>query len=221
MQKRFWPLLIVISVFLSAQAQAKMYKWTDEKGEVHYGDSMPAQYLKKEHSELNQQGLTVKQISAEDTDAQRAEKARHAQMAKEKADRLAEEQKRDRVLLDTYTTERDLVAARDARFEAVDSQIHLSESIISDSQKKLDAGEKLAKSLKAQGKPIPESLEDKIKREQSQIATQEDVKQSRVKQRKEIADQFNGYIARFRVLKVEQAKRRQELENGSSSPGNH
>ncbi len=116
------------------------------------------------------------------------------------------------MLLDTYTTERDLIAARDARFEAVDSQIQLSESIIDDSKKKLESSQKLADSLKKQGKPIPETLTAKIEREQSQIATQEDVKQSRVKQRKDIADQFNGYIARFRVLKQQQEQMRKELE---------
>jgi hypothetical protein len=212
MQKRFWPFLIVICAFLAAPVHAKLYKWTDENGEVHYGDSIPAQYLKKQHDELNQQGLTVKQVSAEETEAQRAEKARLAEIQKEKAKKQAEEQKRDRVLLDTYTTERDLVAARDARFEAVDSQIQLSQSIIDDSQKKLASSQKLADSLKAQGKPIPDTLTAKIEREQSQIATQEDVKQSRVKQRKDIATQFNGYIERFRVLKAQQEQMRQELE---------
>jgi hypothetical protein len=213
MQKRFWPLFIIIGAFLAAPVQAKLYKWKDDNGEVHYGDSIPAKYLKKQHDELNQQGQTVKQISAEDTPEQRAEKRRLAKIAKEKEKLKAEQQRRDRVLLDTYTTERDLVAARDARFEAVDSQIQLSESIISDAKKKLASSQKLADSLKAQGKPIPETLTAKIEREQGQIATQEDVKQSRVKQRKAIADQFNGYIARFRVLKQQQDEARKELEN--------
>jgi hypothetical protein len=213
MQKRFWPLFIIIGAFLAAPVQAKLYKWTDEKGEVHYGDSIPSQYLNKKHDELNQQGQTVKQISAEETPEQRAEKRRLAKIEKEKAKLEAEKQRRDRVLLDTYTTERDLVAARDARFEAVDSQIQLSESIISDSKKKLASSQKLADSLKKQGKPIPETLTAKIEREQGQIATQEDVKQSRVKQRKEIADQFNGYIERFRVLKQQQDKARKEFKN--------
>ena len=203
----------MIGAFLVTPVQAKLYKWKDENGEVHYGDSIPPQYLKKQHDELNQQGQTVKQVSAEETAEQRAEKRRLEKIAKEKAQAEADKQRRDRVLLDTYTTERDLIAARDARFEAVDSQIHLSESIISDSKKKLASSQKLADSLKAQGKPVPETLIAKIKREQSQIATQEDVKQSRVKQRKDIADQFNGYIARFRVLKKQQEQMRKELEN--------
>jgi hypothetical protein len=213
MQKRFWPLFIILGVFLAAPVQAKLYKWKDDNGEVHYGDSIPAKYLKKQHDELNQQGQTVKQVSAEETAAQRAEKARLEKVEQEKEKLKAEQQRRDRVLLDTYTTERDLTAARDARFEAVDSQIQLSESIISDAKNKLASSQKLADSLKAQGKPIPETLTAKIEREQGQIATQEDVKQSRVKQRKEIADQFNGYIARFRVLKQQQDEARKALEN--------
>ena len=212
MRKNFWSLFIIMGAFLAAPVQAKLYKWTDDKGAVHYGDSIPARYLNKEHDEMNAQGQTVKQVDPEKAEAERKEAARQAEIKKEKDKKLAAQRQRDRVLLDTYTTERDLIAARDARFEAVDSQIQLSESIIDDSKAKLESSQKLADSLKKQGKPIPETLAAKIEREQSQIATQEDVKQSRVKQRKDIADQFNGYIARFRVLKQQQEQMRKELE---------
>ncbi len=56
MQKRFWPLFIIMGAFLAAPVQAKLYKWTDDKGEVHYGDSIPAQYLNKQHDEMNAAG---------------------------------------------------------------------------------------------------------------------------------------------------------------------
>jgi hypothetical protein len=212
MQKRFWPFLITMAALVAAPAQARLYKWTDEAGQVHYGDSVPAKYLKKEHKEMNEQGLAVKKVDAAETEEQRTERLRLEDLAKEKEKHEEEQRQRDRVLLDTYTTERDLVAARDARFEAVDSQIQLSESIMDDSRKKLAASEKLQQSLKAQGKKIPDTLYDKIEREQRQLATQEDVKRSQLEQRQAIADQFNGYIERFRELKAEQQKRREELE---------
>ena len=123
------PLILVICA-IAAPVQARLYKWIDENGQVHYGDSVPAEYLSKEHKELNEQGLSVKEVEAAETDEQRAERLRQEQVKKRKEQRAAEQRQRDRVLLDTYTTERDLVAARDARIEAVGSQIQLSTSII-------------------------------------------------------------------------------------------
>lgn len=218
MQKRFWPLLIIASVVVAAPVQAKLYKWTDETGQIHYGDSVPAQYLTTEHKVMNEQGLAVKQVDAAETDEQRAERARLALEKKREEDLLAEQRQRDRVLLDTYTTERDLVAARDARFEAVDSQIQLSESIIEDSRKKLTASEKLQESLKAQNKPVPDTLLEKIEREKTQLATQDEVMASHVEKRQAVSDQFNGYIERFRELKAEQQKKREELEAKRREP---
>jgi len=206
MQKPVWPFLLIMLVLVAAPLQAKMYKWTDETGQVHYGDSVPPQYLKKEHREMSEQGLTVKKVDAAETEAQRAERLRLEEIENQKKKKQEEQRQRDRVLLDTYTTERDLVAARDARFEAVDSQIQLSDSIMEDSRKKLEASQKLEQSLKAQGKTVPPTLYDKIEREQKQLATQEDVKRSQLEQRQAVADQFNGYIERFRELKAERQK---------------
>lgn len=211
MRTRFCLSIFILSI-LAAPLQAKLYKWTDENGQVHYGDSVPAQYLKTEHKEMSEQGLAVKKIDAAETPEQTAERERLEQIEKAKQETLAQQRQRDRVLLDTYTTERDLVAARDARFEAVDSQIQLSASIMEDSRKKLAASEKLAQSLEAQGKVVPPTLLEKIDREQIQLTTQDEVMRSHQDKRKGVAEQFNGYIDRFRELKAEQQQRREQFE---------
>ena len=37
----------------------KVYRWTDDKGIVHYGDSVPAEYSQKERAVLNGQGVEL------------------------------------------------------------------------------------------------------------------------------------------------------------------
>ncbi len=209
MRNQFWPSFMFAIVMLAAvPAAAKMYKWTDENGQVHYGDAIPAQYLNKEHREMNDQGLAVRKVKAAETDAQRAARLQQEAIKQQEEQTLAEQRLRDRVLLDTYTTERDLVAARDARLDAVDSQIKLSTSIIDDSRNKLAASEKLVQSLKTQNKPVPETLTDKILREQRQLETQDEVMRGHIDKRQAVSLQFNGYIERFRELKAEQHKQR-------------
>ncbi len=69
------PLLIVISA-TAMPVQAKMYKWIDDNGQIHYSDTVPAQYLVKEHKEMNQQGLSVRNVDAAETDEERVERKR-------------------------------------------------------------------------------------------------------------------------------------------------
>ncbi len=38
---------------------SKLYRWTDDKGVVHYGDSVPPEYAKQDRSVLNSQGVNV------------------------------------------------------------------------------------------------------------------------------------------------------------------
>src|SRR5690242_6676333 len=50
----------VLAVAAQAQAATKQtYKWVDEKGVVHYGDSVPSEYSQREQAVLNAQGVVV------------------------------------------------------------------------------------------------------------------------------------------------------------------
>jgi len=190
--------LLIITV---SPVQAKMYKWVDENGQTHFGDKIPVQYLEKEHKELNAQGNTIKKIDAMPTEEEKQEMKRLAEIKKEEDEKIKESQKRDRVLLDTYTTERDLIAARDARLDAVGSQVQLSESIIVEAERKLKQTQDQIANIKAQGNEVPKNVSDKIAMEESQLATYKEVAKGHHKRKQEIMEQFEGYIKRFRELK--------------------
>lgn len=209
MKLTFMPLFLLLSVSVFP-AQAKMYKWVDENGQTHFGDKIPAKYLVKKHEELNQQGDVIKHYKAAETEEQKA--ARRKLEREKKQQELVDRKKRqrDRVLLDTYTTERDLVLARDSRLDAVDSQIRLAESIIEDSNKKIVALNKQIDAIKASGREVPADMYARVEREQKQVDIHTQVSAKHSKRRKEIATQFNGYIERFRVLKTEQKARREK-----------
>ena len=195
----------------SGVVQAKMYKWVDENGQVHFGDSVPEQYLHKAHDEVNERGVVIRHKEAMKTPEELAAERRLEQERK-KAELIEKKKKqRDRVLLDTYTTERDLIVARDSRLEAVDSQIKLSQSIIDDSSKKIKSLEKQVAEIKASNRKVPDDLYRRIKREQQQIEVQTRVMSEHKKRRNKIATQFDDYIKRFKVLKEEQRARRERL----------
>jgi len=209
-----FALLTLTAVILMnpLMAHAKMYKWVDEDGQMHFGDRIPPKYQVKEHQELNELGVTMKHQKAAKTAEEKAEEKR---LAKEKnqADLIVKKQKqRDRVLLDTYTTERDLVVARDSRIEAIESQIQLADSIIKDSNDKIATMEKQVTQIKASNRDIPPALFERIDNQKQQVKVQSRVKENHEKRRDEISIQFNDYISRFNVLKAEQKAKRERIE---------
>lgn len=205
-------LLLVTSALLVSSVQAGLYRWVDEYGNVHYGDKVPPKYLKQEHEELNEQGATVKKHDRAMTAEERAEKQRQEAERKRLENERRAQALRDRVLTDTYTTERDLIAARDARLDAIDSQLQLSKDIIQSSIEKVAKTEKVIEQLKASGKMVPEATYAKLEREKLQLATQKGVQKGHQQKREEVIVQFDGYIERFRELMEEKRRKREAYE---------
>lgn len=203
---------LLLLLLCSLPAQAKLYKWVDENGQTHFGDKVPNQYLNKEHKELNQQGATVNTWPPAETEEQRLEKLKSDRVRKEEQKQAELKAKRDRVLLDTYTTERDLVAAKTARLDAVASQLQLSESLIADTERKLEATEKQITAIKASGNKVPKNISDKMVREEKQLVTHRKIAQGHLDRRQKINTQFDGYIERFRELKAEKQRIKDERE---------
>jgi hypothetical protein len=202
-------LIFVTTALFFASTHAGMYRWVDEYGDVHYGDKVPAKYLKKEHEELNEQGTLIKKHDRTMSAEEKAEKKR----LEAERERLENEKRaqalRDRVLTDTYTTERDLIAARDARLEAIDSQLRLSKDIIESSKVKVEKTKQLIENLKSANRVVPEATYAKLEREKLQLATQQGVQKGHQIKREEVIEQFDGYIERFRELMAEKQKRRE------------
>jgi len=186
-----------------------MYKWVDENGQTHYGDSIPEKYLHKERKELNEQGAVIKKIDRAMTAEERKEKKEKEAIAKAEEKKLREQRQRDRVLLDTYTTERDLILARDARIDAVNSQIQLSESIIESATQKLERTEKQIANIKQRNREVPMDIYAKLEREKMELQTHNKVAEGHKKKLDEINKQFDAYIIRFNELKLLQKERRE------------
>jgi hypothetical protein len=183
----------------------------DEKGQIHFGDSIPTKYQRKAHYELNDSGIVIERRAAQKTVEERREER---MLARERAmviKRQKEKRQRDRVLLDTYTTERDLILARDARLDAVRAQIQLVESIVRDSNKKIASLEVRVAEIEASNREVPANLYRDIENHQQQIALYNVVKAGHEKRQNTVSMQFNNYIESFRALKQEQQDRRDKL----------
>ena len=140
--------ILLMSLAVSLPAQAVMYKWTDSKGKVHYGDTIPPEYANQGNAQLNKSGQVVKKTNAALTPEQI--KARDEAEAKEKADKAAavEQQRRDKALLATYTDVKEIDLALARNLGQVETQIKSHELRIKSVQGRLD-GIKKQKSLRS------------------------------------------------------------------------
>ena len=96
--------LLAFTFVYGPTAGAGMYKWVDDEGEVHYGNSVPPEFAKKERRKLNERGRTVKVYDAAKTPEEIAEAARLETIRLEQERVAAEKARKDHVLLATYSS---------------------------------------------------------------------------------------------------------------------
>ncbi len=119
-----WMILVASVVLVGIpRVQAATYKWTDEKGVVHYTDKIPAEALNKGNVELNKEGVPIKRTDPALTPEQR----RAREVEEERARQIAKEreviERRDKALLSTYTMESEIDLARNRALSTIDAQI--------------------------------------------------------------------------------------------------
>src|SRR5438067_10523023 len=105
----------LVLVPLAAQAQQPQqatYRCTGNDGKKYYGSTIPMQCVGRPIEQLNKQGMLVRRIDPEGEEKERAEKAAAEAKAKEEEAATREQSRRNRALLATYTSERDIDEAR-------------------------------------------------------------------------------------------------------------
>ncbi len=121
-------LLWAVLAFQVSGARAATYKWIDDQGVVHYSDKMPPEAINKGNVELNKQGVAIKKTDPALTPEQRrvkdAEEERIRQTSKARED-IA---RKDRALLQTYTTESEIDLARTRALGTIDGQINSAQA---------------------------------------------------------------------------------------------
>jgi len=104
-------LAVLMIAPLAAQAQAT-YRCTGTDGKRYYGSTIPMQCVGRVVEQLNAQGLVVRRLDPQGEEKEREAKAAAAAKAKEEEAATREESRRNRALLATYTSERDIEDAR-------------------------------------------------------------------------------------------------------------
>lgn len=193
----FLPAFLVVT----AVSAERTFKWVDEEGNIHFGDRVPPRYANREREEINEQGRTVKVYEAPKTAEEKAEIRRQAELEAAEKERTKKRAIHDRSLLATYSSEEDMLMARDGKIASVDALIQLTNSRIESSRKRLLTLETEAAEFERSGKPVPKILQSQITTARSQLTDNEAFVIAKEKERQVITEKFSADISRYRELK--------------------
>lgn len=202
-------LLVLTAAFalLSVTAQAepapggKIKKCQDASGHWHYGDSADDMCRHSKIVEINEQGLTTKEIAAPLT-AEQLKQQENNKATLEAEKKVAEEQARqDQILLSTYGHEDDISYVRDRKIADTEAQIQSS-------QKTLTALHSTEKRIQAQaadeqrgGKPASAATAKQLANTEAQIAKYEQFVAAKQKEIEAIQTHAAKDTERYRYLK--------------------
>lgn len=177
-------------------ADAQSYRCTSKDGKKYYGSAVPPQCIGQPVEVMNKQGRVVRRIDPEGTEKERA--AKEAAEAK-KREQLAvqrEAARRNRALLATYTSTKDIDEARRRALADNHKTILDVETRIEQIRKRQAGYEKELELYKSKGNP-PARLVDDVRNAEVDLKYQEELLAVKRKEAEQINARYDDDKKRY------------------------
>ncbi|MEO8444576.1 MAG: DUF4124 domain-containing protein [Gammaproteobacteria bacterium] len=180
----------------------KLYRWVDDQGLVHFGDTVPPEYAPIDREVLNQYGIAVRTEQGALTEE---EIAAERKAAEEKKAALAAT-RRDEVLLNTYLSVEEIEALRNRRIELIDGQISVTANYLQSLKDRLKLLQSEVSAFKPYSKdpdaaPLDETLAKELSDTADSVALYEKTLTEAKTRQGRVVLAFDADIARFKELK--------------------
>lgn len=175
-----------------------VYRWVDESGTVHYGDSLPAQASKQESAVLNVHGVEVGRHPAQKTPDELAAADHEEQLH-------AQQKQHDNFLLTTYTSVKDIEGLRDERLDQLKGQRIAAQQYISSLHERLLGLQSkilLFKPYSAEStaRRMPDAMAQDIVHTLNELRSQRSALAAKEQEETSTRAQFQADIDRYREL---------------------
>jgi hypothetical protein len=204
--RRLLPTLAAVAALtVVASVQAVTYKWVDDKGVVHYTDKMPPEVVEKASVELNKQGVPIKRIEPAPTVEQR-----HAKAAEEERQRqLARERevidRRDRALMQSYTSEDEIELARRRALGTIDTQVQSAQAYTAALVKR--RAELTAKRKSYGNDAVPPAIDRELESIERELGKQDAILAEKQRETATVTARYDADRQRWRELRAIAAAR--------------
>ena len=200
----FIIVLLLLAPFAYAQKDATKgyFKWVDEDGVVHYGDSIPAKYRDLPKEVVNDYGVQIDYLegkkSPEQLEAERLEE--------ERVQKIELQRRADQALLATYLSVDEILLHRDRRVELFQAQARVTELYLRNLDRRLkslraDASNFQPYSENPDAPMIADDLAKELRKTKEIINRHERNLKKFKSDEQQIIARFEGDINRFKTLR--------------------
>ena len=190
---------LAIGMTFSLPVTAKMYKWVDDKGVTHYGETIPPEYAHRDREELNKAGRVVEKkevLTPEERHAKELEDIKK----REDEEAVLEQKRRDKALLNTYSSAKEIDLARVRNLQQVEARLNSISSQLKMADDKLIGLQKEADGYAKTSKKIPPSLQDDLQESQARLTKlQQDLEKS-MAEKAAVEARYDADKARYKEL---------------------
>ncbi len=195
---------VAAALFAPAAWGAGTYKWTDDQGAVHYSDKAPPEMPSKGATVLDKQARAVKKIdpplSPEETKAKADQVERERALAKTRD----EQARKDRALMQSYTSENEIDLARNRALATIDTQIKSAQIYSADlARRQKDLGKRKEGYA---GKPIPIELERESASVEEELSRQTILLRQKQEELTMVAARYDTIKQRWREILADQER---------------
>jgi chromosome segregation ATPase len=190
-------LLLTMSPALLAQT---VYRWVDDRGEVHYGHAVPPEHAHRGYDLLRRDGSVRDRVEPALTPEERAQRAaRLALEAQTEAERRNQES-RDRLLLAAYRSEQDIIDSMELQVQGLNGQRSAIQTSLQRTLDRFATQVGRAAEASREGREVPDTLRSSIEetRDEMNRLRQEMAKIDTVED--ELRERYASELDRFREL---------------------
>jgi hypothetical protein len=177
-----------------------VYRWVDEEGEVHYGNMVPPEYRSYGWERIGPNGVVLERVeralTPEEREVLRQEAIRQAEL---EAQQRSQETK-DRLLLQSYRSEQDLLDTMELQVAALDSQRATIQTSLDLANQRFENLVRRAAQIVREGGNASAELIENIESARQEISDLRKNMSDLSEQEREIRERFLADLERFREL---------------------
>ena len=193
---------VAVTFLISQPVMAAKFKcWTNSDGVKECGSYVPAEYSQKRIETRSDSGRVIEVKDRAKTKAELAEIARLAKIKEIEDAKIAEQKKKDDILLKTFSRERDINMLRDSKIRVIEGIVTVTNSNNKALKKKLEKLQKRAANFERRGKKPPESILEDIKLIENRLNKNKKSIDGKRNEQDIIRKKFEKDLQRFRTLK--------------------
>lgn len=178
----------------------KMYRWVNEKGETIFSDQVPPEQAQHRREALNEKGRVVEITEQAKTKEQQAMDNRLEALRKAQEKIIEQQKANDKVLISTFRNLDDMQASLYATMQSLDSQRNVAQGNLKRVEIQLETQQKQAGTLERNGKKVPQTLLDDIKKTEAQIQVAYAEINKHIEKKNRVKAEFEADIERFKFL---------------------